>query len=185
MLKPEKILTLRQEAEKKLADFATQKGSVVHDLQNWLSKKYADEVMHELQIHQIELELQNEELRQAQILLEESRDRYFDLYEFAPIGYFTLTTDCVISTCNLTGMQLLGISDKSKLVNRRFANFITPEDLERWNVYFLRAKQQSEKQNQNIALTIKRVDNILFKARLDTRFDTQNLMRVAVVNLTE
>ncbi|MGB4499275.1 MAG: PAS domain-containing protein [Methylococcaceae bacterium] len=185
MFEQDYLSTLRKDAEIKLASLSSQKDSVLHDLQNWLTKKYADEVMHELQIHQIELELQNEELRQTQVLLEESRDRYFDLYEFAPIGYFTLTMEGVISSCNLTGAELFNISDRAKLVNRRFASYVMSEDVERWNLYFLRVKQHNEQKNQHIELKIKRPNKTFFQARLDTKLDTQKQVRVALSNLIE
>jgi PAS domain-containing protein len=189
MFKQESFSILRKEAEAKLSNPKTKADSVEHDLQTWLIKKHSNEVIHELQVRQIELELQNEQLRQTQILLEESRDRYFDLYEFAPNGYFTLSTDGVICGCNFIGTELLGIKDRATLVNRRFAGFIAPDDLERWNLYFLRLKQGEKKgkeqQTQSIELNIKQVDETLFLARLDARFDTQKLLRIAVLKMTK
>ena len=80
----------------------------------------ADELLHELHTHQIELELQNEELRRAQIALEESRNRYRALYEFAPVGYLTLTGEGLIAEINRIGATLLGAECKD-LINRRFS----------------------------------------------------------------
>ena len=84
-------------------------------------------VLHELRVHQIELEMQNEELRQSRTELELSRERYFDLFDLAPVGYFTLTEDAQILEANLTGAKLLGAS-RSDLLDRPFTRFILPED---------------------------------------------------------
>lgn len=61
-----------------------------------------NEFLHERRVLQTELKIQNEELRRVQIELEETRDRYIDLYEFAPIGYLTLTNKGMVSEANLT-----------------------------------------------------------------------------------
>ncbi|HYN77794.1 MAG TPA: PAS domain S-box protein, partial [Lamprocystis sp. (in: g-proteobacteria)] len=66
-------------------------------------------VAHELEVHQVELELQNRELRHAQQALEESRDRYVDLYDHAPVAYASLTREGRITQLNLTAAQLLGV----------------------------------------------------------------------------
>jgi PAS domain S-box-containing protein len=83
-------------------------------------------LIQELQVHQVELEIQNEELRKAQAEIEESRSRYVDLYDFAPVSYFTLTPTGEIAGVNLTGAGLLGI-ERSKLLGRFFSVFAAPE----------------------------------------------------------
>jgi PAS domain S-box-containing protein len=81
-------------------------------------------LMHDLQVHHIELELQNNELREAQVALEESRDRYVDLYDFAPVGYATFDLKGVILEINLTAASMLGI-ERSRLVGKPFAVYTT------------------------------------------------------------
>ena len=90
-----------------------------------IDKKPAAAIIHELQVHQIELEMQNEELRKMQLILEESRSKYLDLYDFAPVGYFTLTDKSLIAEVNLTGAGLLGVA-RQKLMNGRFRRFVAP-----------------------------------------------------------
>ena len=68
----------------------------------------ADRLLHELQVHQIELEMQNASLREAQVELEYARDRYVDLYDFAPVGYFTVNLAGVLTEANLMSAQLFG-----------------------------------------------------------------------------
>jgi PAS domain-containing protein len=83
--------------------------------------------LHELRVHQIELEMQNEELRRTQEELEASRERYFDLYDLAPVGYFTLSEQGLILEANLTAAKLLGVA-RSALVKQPLSRFILPED---------------------------------------------------------
>lgn len=98
-----------------------------------LSPLEAREVIHELQVHQIELELQNDELRRAQESLEAARARYFDLYDLAPVGYFTLRTDGVILEVNLTGARQLDVA-RAALIERPLSVFILPEDQDRYYI---------------------------------------------------
>lgn len=89
-------------------------------------------LVHELQVHQIELELQNEELQRAIAIAEEMRDRFFDLYNFAPVGYFTFGENGAIREVNLAGADLLGF-EREKLLNRRFQVFLVQEDIPLFN----------------------------------------------------
>lgn len=80
-------------------------------------------LLHELEVHQIELEMQNAELRQARDEVEAALNRYTDLYDFAPIGYFTLDRDGIISAANLSGAGLFGV-ERARLIGRRFGLFV-------------------------------------------------------------
>jgi PAS domain S-box-containing protein len=82
--------------------------------------------VHELQVHQIELELQNEELKRTREELERQVEKYSDLYNFAPVGYFTLDVKGTILEANLTGAKLLGI-ERSLVVGRHLDFFLTDE----------------------------------------------------------
>ncbi|MDZ4143720.1 MAG: response regulator [Burkholderiales bacterium] len=93
-------------------------------------------LIHDLQVHQIELELQNEELRRVQDALEESRARYFALYDLAPFGYLTLDEQGVVLEANLTGANLLGVS-RSALVRQHLSRYVVAEDADQ---YYLRCK---------------------------------------------
>ncbi|MDD5058687.1 MAG: ATP-binding protein [Sideroxydans sp.] len=140
--------------------------------------------MHELQVHQIELEMQNDELRRVQLALEESRDRYVELYEFAPIGYLGLNSNGVIEEINLTGAALLGI-ERGKLISRGFAPFVASEDKDAWHQYFMRAKQSGEK--QSCELVLQRNDGSIMHARLDgQRIEGRTpAVRIALSDISE
>lgn len=94
-------------------------------------------LLHELRVHQIELELQNEELRRAQLELEISHARFHDLYELAPVGYFMLSEEGLILQANLTAASLLGVA-RGQLIDQPLTRFIVPEDSD--NYYLLRRR---------------------------------------------
>jgi len=89
------------------------------------SKSEPVRVLHELESHQIELEMQNAELQKARDELELALEKYTDLYDFAPVGYFSLDPSGVILEVNLTGASLLGL-ERSRLINRRLQRFLVP-----------------------------------------------------------
>ncbi len=111
----EKFKDLRSKAEKVLAE----KGP---------SKKRAlemDELIHELEVHQIELEMQNENLIESQITLEKSQREYYLLYDFAPLSYLTINEKGLITRLNLKCSEILGTT-RNRLINSAFTRFIAP-----------------------------------------------------------
>ncbi len=124
----------------------------------------AAELLHELQAHQIELTMQNEELHQAQSELEASRDRYLNLYEFAPVGYLTLRSDGLIEDANLTAATLLG-TERKNLLLRRFTAQVIAEDQSRWLTLFLAMMQQDG--TSSVEVTMQRGDGTAFQALLN------------------
>ena len=98
------------------------------------------QALHELRVHQIELEMQNEELRLAQEALDVLRARYFDLYDLAPVGYFTVGETGLILEANLTAATLLGVA-RNALVKTPISRSILKEDQD---AYYLHRKQLTE-----------------------------------------
>ena len=130
-----------------------------------LAKISTENLLHELEVHQIELEMQNEALRQSQLELEKSRDRYMDFYDFSPIGYITLDELGLITELNLTGAAMLGIA-RNKIRFQRFSAFITPEYQDHWYRNFQTALASEEV--NSCELSLQRQDGSRFFARIDS-----------------
>lgn len=116
---PTEASDLRAQAEARLKD---KQGSGIADV----SAEQAQRLVHELQVHQIELELQNEELQAALTELQISRGLYADLYDFAPVGYLTLDSRGDIQNANLAAASLLGL-ERARLMGSRLASFVSTE----------------------------------------------------------
>ncbi len=149
---------LRSRAEKLLAA----KGGELKKI----SKMDVLSLVQELQVHQIELEMQNEELRQAQENVAEARDRYADLYDFAPVGYFSLDRKGTIREVNLTGAGLLGL-ERSRLVNQPFCRWVAPEFQEACRAHFLKVYETGV--NQTCEVKIRSQDGQSFFVSLESR----------------
>ncbi|SIS86306.1 EAL domain-containing protein [Neptunomonas antarctica] len=141
----------------------------------------SEELLHELHVHQIELEMQNEALRQTQQALEESRDRYIDLYEFAPVGYLTLSDKGLITEINLTGVTLLG-QERNKLINTSLRTLVITEDQSRWVQHLMVARKQTEK--LSIELSLQHGNGTVFQALLDCVSNTSGL-RITLNDITQ
>ncbi len=99
-----------------------------------------ERLIHELSVHQIQLEMQNEELQRIQSELDASRARYFDLYDLAPMGYCTVSEKGLILEANLTAAVFLGVA-RGALVHQAFTRFIVKEDED---IYYLHRKRLFE-----------------------------------------
>lgn len=128
--------TLRKQAEEIAEDYAI----TPPKNQAILSPEEIQRTLQELRVHQIELEMQNEELQRTQAQLELARARYFDLYDLAPVGYCTLNENGLIIESNLTAATLLGEA-RNTLVKRPISRFIFKEDQD---IYYLNRKQLIE-----------------------------------------
>ncbi|MGZ5060092.1 MAG: sensor domain-containing protein [Methylobacter sp.] len=146
----------------------------------------AEKLLQELRAHQVELEMQNEELQRARAALKASHNRYLNLYEFAPVGYLTLTLEGKIIEVNLTAAALFGI-DRDYLINCPFAYLVSPEDSDYCYLLLKNAQKQKEEQ-KIIELMLKRGDGY-FHARLDCLSaladDQTPILRVTLTDITE
>jgi PAS domain S-box-containing protein len=176
---PQDFENLRKQAEKRLKEKAGD-----------AARRHpgdAQKLIHELEVHQIELEMQNEELRRTQEKLLESRDNYHALYDFAPVGYFTLDKKALIQQVNLTGADLLGLH-RSKLIGTRFSRFISPDFQDEF--YFHCKKIFESRTKQMCDLKLVKQDGTYFDARIDSllvqaKAAASGQFRMAVSDITE
>jgi len=122
-------------------------------------------LIEDLQIHQIELEMQNEELRHTQLELQAALDKITDLYDFAPIGYFSISDMGLIIDANLVGAAMLGM-ERGKLTGRRFSQFIASDDQD--GFYLHRQKLFETKMKQICELRMTKNDGTEFYAQLES-----------------
>ncbi len=151
-----------------------------------LSPEEAWRTVHELRVHQAELELQNEELRRAQLELEAARERYFELYDLAPVGYCTLSERGLILEANLAAATLLSVA-RSTLVRQPISRFILPQDQD---TYYRHRKQLLDSgATQACELRMTRKDGTTSWVRLQSSAardaDGAPVCRVVISDITE
>jgi diguanylate cyclase (GGDEF)-like protein/PAS domain S-box-containing protein len=145
-------------------------------------KGHTQDLLYEPPQHQTKLE----ELLRSHGALEESRDRYAELYDFAPVGYFTLTHDGLIDEINSTAIELIGV-ERKKLLHHHFSVFVTAAYADHWHLFFSNAKKHYER--QNTWLTLKRSDGTEIPVQLDCRrvinADKNPLLYITLTDITE
>ncbi len=150
-----------------------------------MSQEELFKLVHEFQVHQIELEIQNEELNQAQVELSEARDLYADLYDFAPVGYLTVGRDGIVIRANLTVTNILE-TERSKLIGSRLSNLVSREDVKRFSQHLEAAFLTREKQVEDFAMTFKNEPMIV---RLESVVSqsatmTEEVCRIGLTDIT-
>jgi PAS domain S-box-containing protein len=149
--------------------------------------KDVQRLVHLLQVHQIELEHQNQELRITQEELEVSRNKYVNLFDFSPIPYFTIDPDSKIKEVNLNASKMFGI-DRSKLIGKRFITYIPPDEKDIFNSFIKTVFNSPEKHSCELRVINKdkRVFNVLLEGlELDNTLEPDQKCQVALIDLTE
>ncbi|MDY0292421.1 MAG: sensor domain-containing diguanylate cyclase [Desulfuromonadaceae bacterium] len=140
-------------------------------------------LLHELQVHQIELEMQNVELRQTRDALEKSLAKYTDLYDFAPIGYFTLARAATIQVVNFSGAALLGV-EHTQLLGQYFRQFITADDQATFTAFFDKIFATRDKVTGEVALLNAQKHPLIVRIEAVTTASMQECL-FAVIDVTE
>jgi diguanylate cyclase (GGDEF)-like protein/PAS domain S-box-containing protein len=168
---------LRRQAEAK-ASIRKQKKSTTP-----VTEADTQRLLHELEVHQIELEMQNEELVQSRVTAEDAYHQYSALYDFAPVGYFMLMPGGTIRKVNLAGANLLG-EDRANLLNRRLALFVSEESRPAFSAFLEKLLSGVGKETCELEL-LKHGTSSLW-ARLEaTCFEGGQESRVVVMDISE
>jgi PAS domain S-box-containing protein len=135
----------------------------------------AEALVHELRVHRIELEMQNEELRRAQHELTEQHAKYFALFDLAPVGYVTLSDRGIVCEANITAARLLGL-ERQELVGQRFGALVPDPDRDVYYLHDRKLKQTGDPQNYELrlhraGLDTEQDDADAFWVRIESRLD--------------
>ncbi|MEI7795698.1 MAG: PAS domain-containing protein [Methylococcaceae bacterium] len=175
-----RYLHLKEQLQERMAE------KMITKFDDTLENYHFDELTLELEVHRIELEIQNENLRLAEEELEKSRTRYAMLYDIAPVSYITLNIEGFITEINFASLFLFGV-ERDELMAKSFADFVATESVESWNNYFTEIKENTSKKQCNLIL--KRADNVLFPAHLHGIFSesykqTASCVRLAIIDIS-
>jgi PAS domain S-box-containing protein len=139
-----KSAILRERAEESLKKkLSTRNGST--------SEIDTQKLFHELEVHQIELEMQNEELILARTAAEEAAEKYTEIFDFSPIGYFVLNKEGVVIELNLSGAEMLG-KDRSSLKNSVFSLFVSNDTKSIFNEFLTESCRRNERKSCEIII---------------------------------
>ena len=144
-------------------------------------------LVHELEIHKVELEIQNQQLTESQLTLEQSKERYRRLYESAPIGYLTLNSEAVIVETNLTASVLLR-QPRSRLIGRKLSRFVAPAHQDRWHLERRMLAQGTERRSLELDFVLP--DGSALHAQLVgsgalEKGDAAGTLRLGLLDVTE
>ncbi|MDD2880122.1 MAG: PAS domain S-box protein [Rhodoferax sp.] len=174
--------TLRLQAEVAARDTTASAAEHTQDLSPIAMRK----LIHELRVHQIELELQNDELRRTQAERDMAQARYFDFYDLAPVGYFTLDLQGLILQANLTSASQLGVA-RSKLHKHKLDAFIHHEDQD--SFYLMRKKASTSNESQSCELRLIKPKTKPIWVRVDAiaavEDDDTPVLRLVVIDISE
>lgn len=151
--------SIRQKAELLL------KGN--YSIADLISNKSLIEITHELRVHQIELEMQNEDLRRTQDELKETQNKYFELYHFAPVGYFTFDQQGVILQLNLKAAELLG-HEIGFLTGKPMLPYLTPESNDLFHAHRRRVLETHQPQSCELTFRRYRQNHIPFYVQMES-----------------
>jgi PAS domain S-box-containing protein len=181
-LEPDTKLHLRQQAE----EMVRSKAALSTNSVDAMSPSAVRALVHELQVHQIELEMQNEDLRQTQLQLDAARARYFDLFDLAPVGYCTLSEQGLIVEANIAAASLLGVA-RSEMVGQRFSRYILTTFQDTFYLYRKRLFETGK--SQACELKVARSDAAQLWVGLTTTAAQndlgQPLQRVVLIDITD
>jgi PAS domain S-box-containing protein len=170
---------------RKRAEEIDQRNNFDSEIPEQISEEVTYKLFHELRVHQIELELQNEELRRTQEELEISRERYFNLYDMAPVGYCTINKKNFVLETNLTAATMLCVI-RSFLVKQPLTRFILKEDQDK---YYLFSKKIFETENPDICeIRMVRQNGMTFWVRIEAatvhEIDDNVVCRIILSDIT-
>jgi PAS domain S-box-containing protein len=141
-------------------------------------------LLHELDVHQIELEMQNEELRRSRDELEKSCNAYSELYDFAPVSYLTIDRAGAISTANLTASSLLGV-ERARLIGRRFGKYVADESRAFFSDFLAKVLAGQGKESCEVTLSSREGKAPRIVQIEAVAFDSGDRCRAAIIDVTE